>query len=218
MSAASPDRHRRIFRSLLRLYPEVVPRRARGGDDAPLRRPPGAGGGAPGHGCVSGGGRRGTRYPRRVALRRGNTEGGGHRMETLLQDLRYAARHLLRSPVFTLGAVALLAIGIGANTTVFTVVDALLFRPPPWSHPERVVHVYQDSDDGEPSSSSYPATRTWRGRTCSRPWRPPRRPRRRGRARTACARLHRVHDVELHEGARARRCSGAVGSGPRATW
>jgi len=80
-------------------------------------------------------------------------------METLLQDLRYAARHLLRSPVFTVGAVALLAIGIGANTTVFTVVDALLFRPPPWSHPERVVHVYQDSDDGEPSSSSYPATR-----------------------------------------------------------
>lgn len=37
-------------------------------------------------------------------------------------------------------------------------VDALLFRPPPWNRPEEVVHVYQDSDDGEPSSSSYPAT------------------------------------------------------------
>jgi putative ABC transport system permease protein len=82
---------------------------------------------------------------------------GGARMETLLQDLHYVARALLRSPVFTAGAVALLAVGIGANTTAFTVVDTLLFRPPPWSHPERVVHVYQDSDDGEPSSCSYPA-------------------------------------------------------------
>jgi predicted permease len=80
-------------------------------------------------------------------------------MGTLLQDVRYAARHLARSPLFTVGAVALLAIGIGANTTVFTVVDGLIFRPPPWSHPEEVVHVYQDSDDGEPSSTSFPATR-----------------------------------------------------------
>ncbi len=79
-------------------------------------------------------------------------------MDTLSQDVRYAVRRLIRSPVFTLGALALLAIGIGANTTVFTVVDALLFRPPPWNHPEEVVRVYQDSDDGEPSSSSYPAT------------------------------------------------------------
>ena len=97
------------------------------------------------------------------ALRRTDTEGGGLHMGTLLQDVRYAARHLLRSPLFTVGAVALLAIGIGANTTVFTVVDALIFRPPPWSHPEEVVHVYQDSDDGEPSSSSFPATRDMAG-------------------------------------------------------
>jgi predicted permease len=80
-------------------------------------------------------------------------------MDTLLQDTRYAVRRLLRSPVFTLGAVALLAVGIGANTAVFTVVDALILRPPPWAEPERVVHVYQDSDDGEPSSNSFPATR-----------------------------------------------------------
>jgi predicted permease len=78
---------------------------------------------------------------------------------TLPLDIRYAVRRLLRSPAFTLGAVALLAVGIGANITAFSVVDALLFRPPPWSNPEEVVHVYQDSDDGEPSSNSYPATR-----------------------------------------------------------
>ncbi len=94
-----------------------------------------------------------------AALRREDAQGGGLRMDTLLQDTRYAVRRLLRAPVFTLGAVALLAVGIGANTTVFTVVDALILRPPPWVDPERVVHVYQDSDDGEPSSNSFPATR-----------------------------------------------------------
>ena len=80
-------------------------------------------------------------------------------MDTLLQDVRYAVRRLLRAPVFTLGAVALLAVGIGANTAVFSVVDALILRPPPWDEPDRVVHIYQDSDDGEPSSNSFPATR-----------------------------------------------------------
>jgi len=99
-----------------------------------------------------------------VALRRAPPRGrrgreGGTAMETLSQDVRYAARRLARSPVFTLGAVALLAVGIGANATVFSLVDALLFRPPPWERPEEVVHVYQDSDEGEPATSSYPATR-----------------------------------------------------------
>ncbi len=93
-----------------------------------------------------------------VALRRRDTQRRGLHLETLLQDVRYAARRLPRSPVFTLGAVTLLAIGVGATTTVFTVVDALIFRPPPWGQPDEVVHVYQDSDDGEPSSTSYPAT------------------------------------------------------------
>lgn len=87
------------------------------------------------------------------------SEGGGGGMESLSQDIRYALRHLARAPGFTFGAVALLAIGIGANTAVFTVVDALLLRPPPWDRPEEVVFVYQDSDDGEPQSTSFPAYR-----------------------------------------------------------
>ena len=53
-------------------------------------------------------------------------------MGSLIQDVRYAARHLRRAPLFTLSAVALLAVGIGANVAVFTLVDALLLRPPPF--------------------------------------------------------------------------------------
>jgi len=94
-----------------------------------------------------------------TVLHRDDSEGGGLRMGSLTQDMRYAVRRLVRAPVFTLGAVALLAVGIGATTAVFSLVDALILRPPPWHEPERVVHVYQDSDDGQPSSNSFPATR-----------------------------------------------------------
>lgn len=80
-------------------------------------------------------------------------------MGSLGNDIRYAVRHLVRAPLFTVSAVALLAIGIGANVAVFTLVDALLLRPPPYGEPDRVVVVYQDSDEGEPSSTAFPAYR-----------------------------------------------------------
>lgn len=80
-------------------------------------------------------------------------------MNAWTMDVRHALRRLVRTPIFSLGALAIMAIAIGANTAAFAVVDAILLEPPPYDAPERVVNIYQDSDDGEPSSTSFPAYR-----------------------------------------------------------
>lgn len=86
----------------------------------------------------------------------GNRNGRGG-MGGWAQDVGYALRRLRATPLFTLGAVVIVAVAIGANTAMFALVHAALFEQPPYAEIERVVHVYQDSDDGEPSSTSYPA-------------------------------------------------------------
>jgi putative ABC transport system permease protein len=65
-------------------------------------------------------------------------------MSSLITDLRHGVRLLLRAPGFAAVAIATLALGIGANTAIFSTINDVLVRPLPYGEPDRVVMVWED--------------------------------------------------------------------------
>jgi predicted permease len=78
-----------------------------------------------------------------------------------LQDLRYGLRRLARSPGFSVVAILTLALGIGANTAIFSVVNGVLISPLPFRNADRIVSLFQDLPDFRKGSFSYPNFLDW---------------------------------------------------------
>ncbi len=88
-------------------------------------------------------------------------------METLLRDLRYVARSFARNPGFFVVTALTLALGIGATTAIFSVVNGVLLQPLPYPHSEQIVQLFQIDKDGKRMSVSEPNFADWKNQTHS---------------------------------------------------
>jgi predicted permease len=93
--------------------------------------------------------------------------GRARSMEAIWQDLKYAVRSLTRSPAFAVVAIITLALGIGANTAIFSVVNGVLLRPLPFDRPEQLVWAAELRQQGGPMPVAWPNFRDWREETRS---------------------------------------------------
>ena len=88
-------------------------------------------------------------------------QSGGFWLETLWSDARYGARMMARSPGFTIVAILTLALGIGANTAIFSVVNGVLLNPLPFPQPDELVSLSESKPNFATGSISYPNFRDW---------------------------------------------------------
>jgi hypothetical protein len=109
-----------------------------------------------------------------------------------MTDFKHALRMLVKRPAFTLVAVLTLALGIGANTAIFSVVNGVLLRPLPYPEPERIVQLWEQSPSGHRMDVSQPNFLDWRQRATSFE-------NRGGRRRAAAARRFGAPDPQLRQ-------------------
>src|SRR6266849_6519460 len=86
-------------------------------------------------------------------------------LESIFQDFRFALRTFGRSPGFTFAALLTLALGIGGNTAIFSVIDGALLHPIPFPDSDRLVALYQKTPRDEKNAVSYPNLLDWQRQT-----------------------------------------------------
>ena len=90
-------------------------------------------------------------------------------MTEFLADLRCASRSLAKNPGFAAAAITTLALGIGANTVIFSLADAVLLRPLPYREPERLVVLYEGRCSRPRIATSSPPPISWTGKARAAP-------------------------------------------------
>src|ERR1041384_6540000 len=87
-------------------------------------------------------------------------------MESLIRDVRFSLRTMAKKPGFTAVAIIIMALGIGANTSIFSLVRVVLLRPLPFAHPDRLAMGWEDAGDiGFPNNTPPPANSVrWKDR------------------------------------------------------
>jgi putative ABC transport system permease protein len=100
-------------------------------------------------------------------------------LESVVQDIRFAARQLRKNPGFAVTAVVILALGIGATTAIFSVVNPVLFQPLPYPHPDRIAMIWESRGDGVPLAVSFGTflgirqrSRSFQAMAVEKPWQP----------------------------------------------
>jgi putative ABC transport system permease protein len=106
-------------------------------------------------------------YCRRADKRRTTRQQRGRTFDVLAQDVRYAFRSLLKHPSFAAIAVLTLGLGIGANTAIFSVLNAVVLTPLPYREPDRLVLLWESMRGAPQIMVSYPDYLDWRARTHS---------------------------------------------------
>src|SRR5215469_9203586 len=86
-------------------------------------------------------------------------------MDTLLKDLKHSLRMFRENPGFTLAAVSALTVGVGLNTAIFSVVNAVLLKPPPFADPDRIVMFMNTSPGGQGPAASPAKFQHWRSQS-----------------------------------------------------